>query len=369
MEQNEKNMLFAIVGLFLLFYFMPAGQTWFDDAVLAGVSMLHDYAVLHILTCLVPAFFIAGALNTFVPKELILAYLSSKSKKAKAYAIASVSGAVLAVCSCTILPIFAGIYKRGAGIGPATTFLFSGPAINIAAMFLTFSVLGFDIGIARVVGAIFISILVGLFMDMFFKQATSGNLVISKAQQIKTPSKTISVLMALLVCILVVNGLQFDLFVKTIVLVAISILVFAVGWFFVERSEFFAWLNETLGFTKMLMPILFVGVFISGFVLPLIPSDLVQNVAGENTIWANLFASIIGAFMYFSTLTEVPILQALMANGLNHGPALALLLAGPSLSLPSLLVIRHVLGNVKTFAYVGLIIIFSALAGFIFGAL
>lgn len=368
MEKNERNMLILIVGLFLLFYFMPAGTQWFDDAVLSATLMLHEYAVLHILTCLVPAFFIAGALNTFVSRNTILENLSSKANKIKAYLIASVSGAVLAVCSCTILPLFAGIHKRGAGLGPATTFLFSGPAINIAAIFLTFSVLGFDIGIARVVAAIVIAILVGICMDLIFRETQEGGkLILEKEQKINTSKTTVGALMVLMVGVLIVNGLSIEPLLKAGAMILLALIVAVVSFVSVDKKERNAWFMQTWDFAKLLMPVLFIGVFIAGFAIEIIPQELVRGIAGENTIFANLFASVFGAFMYFSTLTEIPILQALIASGLHKGPALALLLAGPSLSLPSLLVIRQVLGNTKTAAYLGLVVLFSTLAGFLFG--
>ncbi|MFH1307189.1 MAG: permease [Candidatus Micrarchaeota archaeon] len=368
MEKNERNFLIGIVGLFLLFYFMPSGERWFDNAILSGTTMLHEYAILHILTCLVPAFFIAGALNTFVQKSTILKNLSSKANKLNAYAIASVSGAVLAVCSCTILPLFAGIHKRGAGLGPATTFLFSGPAINIAAIFLTFSVLGFDIGIARAVSAIVLAILVGISMDFIFREKQDkGALILDKEQKIITSKTTVGALMVFMVGILIVNGLQIESFLKISAMVLLALVVGGMSWLWVDKKERASWLGQTWDFAKTLMPVLFIGVFIAGFAIEIIPQDLVKEIAGENTLVANAFASVFGAFMYFSTLTEIPILQALIASGMHRGPALALLLAGPSLSLPNLLVIRQVLGNTKTLAYLVLVILFSTVAGFLFG--
>jgi len=368
MGTNDRNLLIGIIGLFLIFYFMPSGEEWFDGAILSGALMLHEYAVLHILTCLVPAFFIAGALNTFVSKNTILENLSSRANKFRAYAIASVGGAVLAVCSCTILPLFAGIYKRGAGLGPATTFLFSGPAINVAAIFLTFSVLGFEIGIARAVAAVVLAILVGIGMDLIFKEKQdSGKLILGKEEKIKTSKTSVGALMVLMVGILIVNGLAIEPVLKISAMILIALVTAGVGFLWVDIKERELWFLQTWDFAKVLMPVLFVGVFIAGFAIDIIPDGLVRDIVGENTLFANAFASIFGALMYFSTLTEIPILQALIASGMHKGPALTLLLAGPSLSLPSLLVIRQVLGNKKTFAYLVLVVVFSALAGFIFG--
>jgi len=370
MERKNFYMLFWIVLIFGILYFVPSNSDWFKTSILSAFDLLHDYAQKHVLTCLVPALFIAGAIAVFVKKDAVLKYLGHKSKKIVSYSIASISGAILAVCSCTILPLFAGIRKRGAGLGPAITFLFAGPAINIAAIFLTMSVLGYEIGLARIFFAIFLSILVGLTMAFIFREkAEQGGLFMQESKDTQMSKKVIFVFFGLMIAVLVVNGLQINQLAKYILMFsfAISVVLLVVFKFHKESTK--EWLGETWNFSKMLLPLLFIGVFIAGFIMPLLPETLIQNLVGENTIFGNLIASIFGAFMYFSTLTEIPILQALIAKGMASGPALALLLAGPSLSLPNMLVIRKVLGNKKTAVYVLSVIVYSTIAGLIFGNL
>jgi len=365
---KEKNLFLLLAALFLAFYFMPVGSQWMDNALLSGFALLHEYATQHILTCLVPAFFIAGAIVVFIKKQAVLKYLSSDTKKYISYPIASVSGAVLAVCSCTILPLFAGIYKRGAGIGPAVAFLYSGPAINVAAIFLTASVLGFKIGLARAVAAVLMAGLVGLTMAFLFREKSENKKMVLEEETGQKISKTsIGLFFASMVGIIVVNGLQMDSTIKWALMgfMALIALVIVLLKFKTETRD--KWLSETWSISKLLIPYLFIGVFIVGFIEPLIPEQLVVQWVGSNTIKANLLAAIFGAFMYFSTLTEVPIMQALIAKGMNQGPALTLLLAGPSLSLPAMLVIRSVLGNKKTLAYIVIVVVYSSIAGLIFG--
>ena len=366
---KDRNAFLMIVVVFLAFYFMPAGES-INNAILSGFQLLHEYAQVHFITCLIPAFFIAGAISIFIKKDSILKYLGPKSKKYVSYSIASVSGAVLAVCSCTILPLFAGIRQRGAGLGPAVTFLFSGPAINIAAIFLTFSVLGFNIGIARVFFAIFISILVGLSMHVIFREKTEeGKFYVQKATKTKTGTKTLTVFFASMVLVLVVNGLQIDVMLKYGIFAVLLLTVALIAIFKMERGTAKDWLTETWSFSKILIPYLFIGVFIAGFIMPLLPQEIIEGFVGQNSVSGNFIASIFGAFMYFSTLTEIPILQALIVKGMHSGPALALLLAGPSLSLPNMLVIRRILGNKKTGVYIVLVIVYSTIAGLIFGSM
>jgi len=295
-------------------------------------------------------------------------YLGHEAKKYVSYGVASVSGAILAVCSCTILPLFAGIRKRGAGLGPAITFLFAGPAINVAAIFLTMSVLGIKIGLARIIFAILLSILAGLTMALIFREKVEKKkLLIEQTENLQLSNKVLITFFVLMIGVLVVNGLQIDKIIKYSLLgfftFGVAVLVF---WKF-KKHITQKWLNETWNFSKMLLPLLFIGVFIAGFIMPLLPQTLIENLVGQNTIIGNLIASIFGAFMYFSTLTEIPILQALIAKGMHSGPALALLLAGPSLSLPNMLVVRKVLGNKKTAVYVGLVVVYSTIAGLVFG--
>jgi len=368
MERKDWNMLFWIVLVFGILYFVPSNSDWFRNSILSAFDLLHDYAKKHVLTCLVPALFIAGAISVFVKKEAVLKYLGHRSKKIVSYSIASVSGAILAVCSCTILPLFAGIKKRGAGLGPAITFLFAGPAINIAAIFLTASVLGFKIGLARAIAAISLSILVGLTMAFIFREKSEqGGLFMQESRNIRISKKILFFFFGFMIAILVVNGLRINQLLKYVLMFSFAISVVLLVIFKFHKETTSEWLHETWNFSKMLLPLLFIGVFIAGFIMPLLPQSLIERLVGQNNLVGNLIASVFGAFMYFSTLTEIPILQALIAKGMASGPALALLLAGPSLSLPSMLVIRKVLGTKKTIVYVSLVIIYSTLAGLIFG--
>jgi uncharacterized protein len=296
--------------------------------------------------------------------------MGADAKKYVSYGIASVSGAILAVCSCTILPLFAGIRKRGAGLGPAITFLFSGPAINIAAMFLTISVLGFQIGIARITFAILLSILVGLTMSLIFReQLEKGKLFINDEDGANVSKITLILFFALMLGILIVNGLQMDLILKYVLISLFVVGVVIISIFRFAKEVRNQWLEETWNFSKLILPLLFVGVFIAGFIMPLLPETLITTMVGQNTLIGNLIASVFGAFMYFSTLTEIPILQALIAKGMHQGPALALLLAGPSLSLPNMLVIRGIIGTKKTAVYVLLVIFYATIAGLLFGSI
>jgi hypothetical protein len=370
MERKDWNMLIWIVAIFAIIYFVPSQTGWFKISILSAFDLLHDYAQRHVLTCLVPALFIAGAIAVFVKKEYILKYLGDKSKKIVSYSIASVSGAILAVCSCTILPLFAGIRKRGAGLGPAITFLFAGPAINIAAIFLTASVLGYKIGLARAIAAILLSIIIGLTMALIFREKTEkGGLLIEQSKERKVPKKIIFVFFGLMIGILVVNGLQISQLIKYVLMLSFAVAVALLVIFKFHKESRKEWLGETWNFSKMLLPLLFIGVFIAGFLMPLLPQSLIEQLVGQNSIIGNLIASIFGAFMYFATLTEIPIMQALIAKGMASGPALALLLSGPSLSLPSMIVLRRVLGTKKTAVYISLVIFYSTIAGLIFGSL
>jgi len=367
---KDRNTFLLILTVFLAFYFMPTESKVFNEAILSGFSLLHEYATQHVLTCLVPAFFIAGAISVFVRKEAILKYLGQKSRRCISYSIASVSGSVLAVCSCTILPLFAGIRTRGAGLGPATTFLFSGPAINIAAIFLTISVLGIEMGIARIVSAILLSILVGISMELIFREKTEeGGLFIQERENLNIPRHVVLTFFFSMVSVLIVNGLQINQFMKYGSVSFFIIITGSIAFTKFEKELTKKWLIETWNLTKMLIPYLFIGVFIAGFLMPLLPQKIVENIVGSNTVTGNFIASIFGAFMYFSTLTEIPILQTFIAKGMAKGPALALLLAGPSLSLPNMLVVRKVLGTKKTAVYVTLVVIYSAVAGLIYGSL
>jgi uncharacterized protein len=391
MKKKDLIILFSISIVFVLFFLMPINflsnlfntDFWFFNSLSNGLELLSEYAKEHTLTCLLPALFIAGAIAIFIKKDKVIKYLGRDTKKHISFFIASISGSILAVCSCTILPLFAGIRKRGAGLGPAITFLFSGPAINVAAIFLTMSVLGLNIGIARIIFAIIISILVGVTMMIIFREKTEdGKLFIQSNENVNVSNKIIIIFFSLMVGILIVNGLsfnfikEFNLFgliitptlIKYFIMILIVISVVLISVFKFKKDLTKLWLNETFNFSKLILPLLFVGVFIAGFIMPLLPEELIISLVGNNTILGNFIASIFGAFMYFSTLTEIPILQALISKGMHLGPALALLLAGPSLSLPNMLVIRNIIGNKKTLVYIGLVILYSTIAGFVFGS-
>ena len=348
---------------------MEGDNTFIADILAAGISALTEYLSAHVITCLVPAMFIAGAIAVFLHKENVLKYLGPKTKKHISYAIAAVSGTVLAVCSCTILPIFAGIKKRGAGLGPATTLLFAGPAINILAIIYTAQILGIQIGLARAILAISLSVVIGLVMHAIFqKKAVEDGATLSTVASGHKKSKSVILsFFALLIGILVINGLQIDFAVKSVVsVIMIAFLILMLKLRF-AKPEITEWGRETWFITKLIIPYLLIGVFIAGIIGYILPSEIVQAYLGGNSLLSNFVASVFGAFMYFATLTEVPIVSALMKLGMGNGPALALLLAGPSLSLPSMLVIRKVLGTKQTAVYVCLVIFFSAIAGFVFG--
>ncbi len=371
---NKDMKQFMLLLLFFLFaFFMPLEKTLFMEAVYSALYWLNDYAREHVITCLIPAFFIAGAIGVLIKKEVVLSYLGPTSKKWIAYSIASVSGAILAVCSCTILPLFAGIRKRGAGLGPAVTFLFSGPAINIAAIFLTISVLGFSIGIARILFAIVMSIIIGLIMHWSFKEKVEGGgLFMGDSGDVVVSKGAMAVFFAALVGILVINGFKVEpqyVLYKYTLMVLLALIVAAIAIFKFQRSTSREWLSETWTLTKILFPTLLIGVTVAGFIMPFLPESLIEGIVGSNTLQGNFIGSIFGAFMYFSTMTEIPIMQGLMEKGMHKGPALALLLAGPSLSLPAMLVIHRVLGLKKTLAYILLVVTFSMVAGLIYGAL
>ncbi len=368
MERKDWNMLAGIAIIFALLYFVPSNAEWFRTSILSAFDLLHEYSRQHVLTCLIPALFIAGAIAVFVKKEKVMKYLGHEAKKYVSYGVASVSGAILAVCSCTILPLFAGIRKRGAGLGPAITFLFSGPAINIAAIFLTMSVLGLKIGLARVTSAVLLSILVGLTMHAIFREKVEKEkLMIQETEESRLSNKVMIAFFGLMIGVLVVNGLQISSILKYSLMAAFTLSVVGLVWWKFRDHIVHKWLNETWNFSKLILPLLFIGVFIAGFIMPLLPESLITQLVGSNTLIGNFIGSIFGAFMYFSTLTEIPILQALISKGMHQGPALALLLAGPSLSLPNMLVVRGVLGNKKTAVYVGLVIVYSTIAGLVFG--
>jgi uncharacterized membrane protein YraQ (UPF0718 family) len=433
--------LAVIVVVFLGCFFLPVGAVRFDGALMEALHLVKWYAREHVLLCLIPAFFIAGAIGVFVSQASVMKYLGAKANKVLAYGVASVSGTILAVCSCTVLPLFAGIYRMGAGLGPATAFLYSGPAINVLAIIMTARILGLELGIARAVGAIVFSVVIGLTMHLIYRKEElekANSQAAMPEPEVTRPLWKNAAFFAAMVGILVVanwarsgdvravflccpGGLstytvegsiieKTDAFVrvadrtgaeheipaeqlqkvvaveKNPVYEAISkakwgitaaLLVLFLGmltmWF--TRGEMKEWVGASWGFAVQILPLLLIGVLAAGFFLGrpghegIIPTRWVEMAVGGNSVWANFFAAFAGAFMYFATLTEVPILQGLIGAGMGKGPALALLLAGPALSLPNMLVIRSVMGTQKTAVFVSLVIVMATASGMIYGML
>jgi uncharacterized membrane protein YraQ (UPF0718 family) len=386
MEEWKK--LLTIVGVFLCAYYIPWDHAVVRQSGLEAFMMLQDYAREHVLTCLIPAFFIAGAIAVFVSQASVLKYFGAEASKFLSYSVASVSGTVLAVCSCTVLPLFAGIYTRGAGIGPATAFLYSGPAINVLAITLTAKILGWQLGLARAIAAVAFSAIAGLAMAFIFRKDDQAR----AAGQIYLPDGEDSAR----------SLWQDGLFLLTMVLILVFaafarpsdndaplwIALFSVKWyatafllvllavllrFWFTKDELVGWVLATWDFMKQILPLLLAGVLVAGFLLgrpgyaALIPESFIAALVGGNSLWANLFASLAGALMYFATLTEVPILQGLMGAGMGQGPALSLLLAGPALSLPSILTLSGIMGVKKTLTYCAIVVILSTLTGMAYG--
>ncbi len=387
---RERTKFLWIAAVFVIARFLPLDQTRVRGGLFEAFAMLHEYARDHVLLCLVPAFFIAGAISVFVSQASVMKYLGAQASKWVAYPVAAVSGTILAVCSCTVLPLFSGIHKRGAGLGPATAFLYSGPAINVLAIILTARVLGFEMGIARALGAILFAVVIGLLMHLIFRRDELGRAAsVTLPSDLPAPGRTLwqeGVYFAGMLGVLIFanwarptaadGALWASVFDGKWVISAIflaGVIVAAVRWF--RRDELREWIESTWGFAKQILPLLLVGVLVAGFLLGrpghdgVIPSQWVERLVGGNGLFANFFASVSGAFMYFATLTEVPILQGLMGAGMGKGPALALLLAGPALSLPNMLVIRGVLGTQKTVVYVTLVVVLSTTAGLFYGSM
>lgn len=429
---------FLVTAVFAACWFLPVEKARFAAAVVEALALVRWYARQHVLLCLAPAFFIAGAISVFVRRASVMKYLGAGANKFLAYGVASISGTVLAVCSCTVLPLFAGIYRMGAGLGPAVAFLYSGPAINVLAIILTARILGLEIGIARAVAAIAFSILVGLSMHLIFR-GEEGAKAAAAAIPEEEPKRSLRqevLYFAAMVGILVfanwarggdiravflccpgglstykvegtiveqsaeivrirdgsgqVHEIAADLITSMgeveknpvyeaiyrfrWVIVALLLIGFGLmlrAWF--SRGELTEWVEASWGFAWQILPLLLAGILLAGFLFGrpgqegLIPVEWVNAALGGNSIRANLLAAVVGAFMYFATLTEVPILQGLMGAGMGKGPALALLLAGPALSLPSILVIRSVIGTKKTLVFVALVILMATLSGILFG--
>jgi len=332
----------------------------------SGLASLIDYLSAHVITCLVPALFIAGGISAIFSQAAVLKYFGPKANKVTSYAVASVSGTVLAVCSCTVLPLFGGIYKRGAGLGPAIAFLYSGPAINVLAIVYSASLLGYDIGVARAVASIAFSFLIGLLMALIFrkdeeKKAETQAFAIMADEEAK-PLWQQALFVGDLVAILLLAVNKLWLFVGLAFVV-----LFIILWRFFTREETINWLKETAHFTWMILPWLLIGVFLAGMIKYLIPDTLVARYIGGNSLSANFGSAIFGTLMYFATLTEVPIIKALMQLGMGKGPALALLLTGPALSLPSILALRSIMGWKKSLMYAALVTVMGTFTGWMFG--
>ncbi len=417
-----------VVGIFLLFFFLPIDSRRFTQGIIESLALAKWYAQEHVLLCLVPAFFIAGAISVFVSQAAVMKYLGAGAHKVLSYGVASVSGSILAVCSCTVLPLFAGIWKRGAGLGPAVAFLYSGPAINVLAIILTARILGPELGMGRAVGAILFSIVIGLIMHLMYRKEEEAKAAAAihmpepeSERSLGQNALFFGVMVGLLVSAtwskpedaggfwnavysvkwILTGGFALALGflmirwmgvkIYKVVVAAAVVLVLAIALphaplvafsagiiaFVVllttTRGEAETWFTSSWDFAKQILPLLLAGVLVAGLLLGrpgaegLIPSRWVSGLVGGNSLWANLFASVVGAFMYFATLTEIPILQGLIGAGMGKGPALALLLAGPALSLPNMLVIRSVLGTKKTAAFVCLVVIMSTISGLVFG--
>ena len=428
--RHELRIFAALAAIFGAVYFLPVGTPRFDGAVTEALELTKWYAREHVVLCLLPAFWIAGAIATFVSQASVMRYLGPKAPKPLAYGVGSVAGTILAVCSCTVLPLFQGIYRMGAGLGPATAFLYSGPAINVLAIVMTAKVLGASIGLARAVGAVAFSVVIGLLMAFLFRHEERQKVAAAAAlpePEAGRPLTQTAAFFATMVGILVfanwgaasqTTGFFAAVFAVKWWLTSALAVTFALmlwRWFGIELTRIAAvaaavagtallvpahptwpflagvlglawltagrddeageWLKHAWSYTKQIVPLLLGGVLVAGFLLGrpghegLIPSMWISSLLGGNSLFANLFAAVAGAFMYFATLTEVPIVQGLIGSGMGSGPALALLLAGPALSLPSMLVLNSILGLKKTVTYVSLVVVMATLTGWGYGLL
>ena len=442
--RTELIKLVVIAAVFAGCFFLPVGQVRFDSAITESLHLVRDYAREHVLLCLVPAFFIAGAISVFISQASVMKYLGAKANKVLAYCVAGVSGTVLAVCSCTVLPLFAGIYRMGAGLGPATAFLYAGPAINVLAILLTARVLGWQLGVARVVGAVAFSVVIGLAMHVIFRkseavraEAPAAALPDEHAPRALWKNATVLALMVLTLVfanwsvsgrltvgisccpagstiseyiqgeivsetdseiVLELRNGQTKRYPKNLIdsrqtaesplyvaihnarfyIAAATVLALAaalIAWF--TRAELGRWTGASWDFAKQILPLLLAGVVVAGLLLGrsgpgqegLIPRQWVELAVGGNSLRANFFASVAGAFMYFATLTEIPIVEGLRGAGMGDGPALALLLAGPALSLPNMIVIGSIIGTKRTLVYVLLVVVMATVSGIIYGAI
>jgi len=387
---KESQKLVLIIAIFLAIYYAPLGNSRFQGAILEGLYMLQDYARQHVLSCLVPAFFIAGAMQVFVSQKSVMRYLGKGAKQWLAYAVASVSGAILAVCSCTVLPLFMGIYKRGAGLGPGSAFLYSGPAINVLAIIMTARVLGWQIGLARALGAVIFSVIIGVLMATIFREDEAErqkgfDSMLPLEPGERSFSQTAAYFAVLVLLLLFAawaqpqdqSGFFYSVFTIKwyLVFALLAVLAFMLKQWF-KRDELGTWMESTWDFAKRVLPLLLGGVLVAGLLMGrpgsdagLIPPQYIARAVGGNSLLSNFVASTVGACMYFATLTEIPIIQGLLGSGMGQGPALALLLAGPALSLPSMIVINSTLGFKKTLVYVSLVVVMATVTGMIFGAL
>lgn len=385
---NEYRKVLYLVAGFLTCFYLPIENLRFQNALFEALALVKWYAREHVILCLIPAFFIAGAISAFISQAAVLKYFGAKANKILAYSVASVSGTILAVCSCTVLPLFSGIYKRGAGLGPAVAFLYSGPAINVLAMILTARILGWQLGLARAIGAIIFSVVIGLLMHVIFLKEerihhVNDDLILGEVKESRPLWRDAVYFFSMVAVLVFLNwskpeeqgrGLWSLLYTYKWILstLFLSVVGFAViQWF--KKEELQTWIFATRDFALQMMPLLFIGIFMSGFFLGrpgsegLIPSGFVEALVGGNSFRANFFSALVSALMYFCTLAEVPILQGLISSGMGQGPALTLLLAGPALSLPNILVIRGVIGTKKTLVYVFLVVIMATISGMIFG--
>jgi len=428
--RREWKPLAGIFIVFIVLYYLPIESLRFQKAVNESLYLAKWYAREHVILCLIPAFFIAGAIATFVSQTSVMKYLGARAKKVLAYGVASVSGTILAVCSCTVLPLFAGIYRMGAGLGPACAFLYAGPAINVLAIVLTARVLGLELGIARAIGAVLFSIIIGLIMHFIYRkeetEKVNAQLAVPEPEVSRPLWQNILYFGAMVAILIFANwgkphettGFWYTVYASRWIITSIASILFGVmlvrwfgikwwkvlgvgivtailailfpheplipfgmaviglSWFTVtDTGEAGEWFSQSWGFARQIFPLLLFGVLAAGLLLGrpgqegLIPSTWISDSVGGNSLGANLFASVAGAFMYFATLTEIPILQGLIANGMGKGPALSLLLAGPALSLPNMLVIRSVMGTKKTIVFVLLVIIMATISGIIYGAI
>ena len=429
--KSEWKALALISVGFVALLWMPVGTPRFNGGITEALELVRWYAHEHVILCLLPAFFIAGAIGVFVSQTAVMRYLGPTAPKPLAYGVASISGTILAVCSCTVLPLFAGIYRMGAGIGPASAFLYSGPAINALAIILTARILGMELGVARAVGAVVFSIVIGVLMHVIFRREEADRVRVAAATVVGADAgrpawQNVAYFGAMVAVLVFANWgaptqgagfFQAVAAVKWPLTVAAAVALGAVlvawmgfGWrrlalvalvtglaavlvpsdprvsFGVaavtlgavlsrDDGDLGEWFEASWGFAKQILPLLLVGVFVAGALLGRpghegwIPNAWVASAVGGNSLRANLLASVAGAFMYFATLTEVPIVQGLLGSGMGKGPALALLLAGPALSLPAMLVLRSIFGWKKTLVYVTLVCVMATVTGVVFGAL